>query len=55
MRQAASARERERPPTGAASLIPGAIFCYFNARLLQYHGNSVTLQPVTTPASAHSA
>jgi hypothetical protein len=31
------------------------IFCHFNARLLQYHGTSLPLQPTVSPASVHSA
>ena len=31
-----------------------ALFCYFNARLLQYQETSLLLQPVNTPASVHS-
>ncbi|SDT01443.1 hypothetical protein SAMN05444158_4046 [Bradyrhizobium canariense] len=38
----------------AASLILDAIFCYFNARLVQYHETSLFLQPISSPASVHS-
>jgi hypothetical protein len=44
----------KRPPQSAAS-IAGVDFDYFNARLLQYHPTSLFLQPVSSPASVHSA
>jgi hypothetical protein len=36
-------------------LILDAIFCYFNARLVQYHEASLLLQPTSSETSVHSA
>jgi hypothetical protein len=36
------------------ALRPGAI-CHFNPRLVQYHELSGPLQPIFSPAAAHSA
>jgi hypothetical protein len=47
-------RNEKRPPTEATSIV-GVDFDHFNARLLQYHGISLALQPVISPASVHSA
>src|SRR6267378_170143 len=52
--QATSAWNERGRQLRRASLILDAIFCYFNARLLQYHELSLPLQPTSSETSVHS-